>query len=99
MNTFWTVSNNKGVIKKEERTRIMNLNKRGNAESIMTFDFSTLYSKIPQRKLLKVLHELAGFYFDRGLHNYINLNRFSAKWISEPYSYSVISDLYSLKKL
>ena len=75
VNTFWTDLNNDSVI-----TRIKNLNKQGKVESIMTFDFSTLYTKKLHRKLvIKKLDELNDFCFDGGSHKYIIVNRFGAK--------------------
>ena len=52
VNTFQTVFDNEPMI-----TRIKNLNKRRNDESLMTFCFSTLYTEIPHSKLLKVFNE------------------------------------------
>ena len=57
VNNFCTISKNKAVI-----TKVKNLNKRG--ESIMTFDFSTLYNKIPLNKLLQILYEMIDFCFN-----------------------------------
>ena len=55
-NTFWTVLNNEPVINK-----IKSFNKRYNSYTIMTFDFATLYTKIPHKKLLKVRYNLIDF--------------------------------------
>ena len=46
--------------------RLKNLSKRGNGKFIMTFDFSTLHTKIPHSKPLKILYELTDFCFDGG---------------------------------
>ena len=43
---------------------------------------STLYTKIPHDKLLKVLNELTDFCFDGGLCNFIVVNKYSANWAS-----------------
>ena len=58
VNTFWTVLNKEALI-----TSFKNLNKRNKDESVMAFDFSTLYTKILHSKLLKVLYELTDFCF------------------------------------
>ena len=42
VNTFWVVQNNKAVI-----DAINGLNKQRKATSISSFDFSTLYAKLP----------------------------------------------------
>ena len=56
--TFWVIQNNENVIKS-----INKLNKQNSAKSINTFDFSTLYTKIPHARLLDVLNELVDFCF------------------------------------
>ena len=43
---------------------IPKLYKPATTESKITFDFPTLYSKIPHTKLLKVLYELNNSFFD-----------------------------------
>ena len=66
----------------------------------MTFDLFNLYAKVVHRKLLmKELHELNDFCFDRGSHKHISVNRFGAKWVSKSnsYLYSLINVLF--KKL
>ena len=45
---------------------IPKLYKPATTESKITFDFPTLYSKIPHTKLLKVLYELNNSFFDWG---------------------------------
>ena len=77
VNSFWTVLNNEPVIREIDK-----LNKRSKAETITTFDFSTLYTKITHDKLLKVLNELTDFCFDGGLGNFIVVNKYSASWAS-----------------
>ena len=56
---MWVVQNNVPV------TAAMNgLNKQRKATSVLTFDFSTLYTKLPHNKLLMVLNKFIGFCFD-----------------------------------
>ena len=64
--TFWVIQNNENVIKSIEK-----LNSRNSAKSIKTYDFSTLYTKIPHQKLLDVLSELVDFCFQGGTHEQI----------------------------
>ena len=66
---FWVVQNNKPVI-----NSINELNKRRKATSVSTFEFSTLYTKLPHNKLLMVLNSLINFYFDGGENKYITVN-------------------------
>ena len=47
------------------------LNKRRKATSVSTFDFATLYNKLPHNKLLIVLNRLIDFCFDGGECKYI----------------------------
>lgn len=56
VNGFWIVLNNEAVI-----SMIKNLNRRIKGESINTFDFFTLSTKMQQRKILKVLYNLIDF--------------------------------------
>ena len=76
VNTFWVVRNNKPV------TDAMNgLNKRRKSTSVSTFDFSTLYTKLPHNKLLMVLNSLIDFCFDGGECKYITVN-YGARWVN-----------------
>ena len=59
VNTIWVVQNKKPVI-----DAMNGLNKRRKAASVSTFDFSTLYTKLPHNKLLMVLNSLIDFCFD-----------------------------------
>ena len=77
VNTFWVVQNNKPV------TDAMNgLNKRRKETSVSTFDFSTLYTKLPHNKLLMVLNSLIDFCFDGGECKYITVNNYGARWVN-----------------
>ena len=51
------------------------INKKKNAKSISTFDFSTLYTKIPHDKLIKELAEVIDFVFDAGSSKYIAISQ------------------------
>ena len=88
VNTFWVVQNNKPVI-----DAMNGLNKRRKATSVSTFDFSTLYTKLPH-KLLMVLNSLIDFCFDGGEYKYIAVNNYGARWVKMQlliYSLIVIS--------
>ena len=56
INTFWVVQDKEPVLK-----AIKKINKRMGAKTISTFDFSTLYTKIPHEKLKYVLAEIVKF--------------------------------------
>ena len=57
------------------------LNKRRQATSVSTFDFSTLYTKLPHKKLLMILNSLIDFCFDGGKSEYTTVNNYGARWI------------------
>ena len=60
-NRFWPIENSKPII--EELKRI---NKRNGAKDISTYDFSTLYTKLPHDDLLNNLYEIVDFVFSGG---------------------------------
>ena len=60
-NRFWVIQNSKTLISK-----LKELNKKDNAKIISTFDFSTLYTKLPHADLIRVLNELIEFVFNGG---------------------------------
>lgn len=92
VNTFWVVQNNRPVI-----DAMMKLNKRNKAKSISTFDFSTLYTKLPHNKLLDVLHKLIDFCFTGGDHKYITISKFGARWCKERCDNKISFDKQSMK--
>ena len=51
------------------------LNKMGKANCISTFDFSTLYTKIPHEKLLKVMNELTDVCFQGGDREFLSVTK------------------------
>ena len=76
--TFWVIQNNENVIKS-----INNINRRNSAKTISTFDFSTLYTKIPHQQLLDVLNELVDFCFQGGTHEQLSVTKVGARWVSK----------------
>ena len=75
VNKFWIIQNTKPIIHS-----INNLNKRNTAKSLATFDFSTLYTKIPHDKLKKVLNEIIDFAFKGGTREFIKVYSSTAYW-------------------
>ena len=65
-NKFWVIQNSDPILESIGR-----INKKKNAKSISTFDFSTLYTKLPHDKLIKELSDLINFVFDGGTSKYI----------------------------
>ena len=60
-NKFWVLQNSDPVI-----SSIKRINRKKGAKSIATYDFSTLYTKLPHDKLVKELLKLIDFCFDGG---------------------------------
>ena len=79
--TFWVIENNQEVLKSLER-----LNRRGKAQCMSTFDFSTLYTKIPHDKLTEVLNEITDTCFNGGNRELISVTKSGARWVTKPSS-------------
>ena len=71
IDSSWTVLNSDPVI-----TKFKTLNKRNKADTIMTLDFSTLYIKISQKKLWKVIYEFLDFHFDAPEYTYVSVTKY-----------------------
>ena len=56
------------------------INKRKNAKSISTFDFTTLYTKIPHNQLIETLCEAIDFAFNGGDKKYLAFSGKRAFW-------------------
>ena len=75
-NKFWILQNTEPIL-----DIIKNINRRKRAKSISTYDFSTLYTKLPHDKLIIELCKLIDFVFEAGDKNYIKINRWGkAYW-------------------
>ena len=72
---FWVIQDKQPVIKS-----IKNINKRRCAKSISTYDFSTLYTKIPHDKLKDVLHKITDFCWEGCKNVKIRVNDQGAFW-------------------
>ena len=57
-NRFWVIQNSKSLLLKLEQ-----LDTKKAAKKISTFDFSTLYTKLPHKDLIGVLQDLVEFVF------------------------------------
>ena len=67
-NKFWVLQNSEPIL-----SILNNINKKKNAKSISTFDFSTLYTKLPHDKLIKSLKDIISFVFEGGDKPYIKI--------------------------
>ena len=93
VNTFWCVQNNSPI-----RKSINKLNLLNKAKSISTFDFSTLYTKIPHNKLIYVLNSLVDFCFNGGSCKFVAITSQGAKWVDNPQNYNICFNKCSIKK-
>ena len=77
--TFFIIQNNSLHLK-----CINKINKRKNGKPISTFEFSTLYTKIPHEKLLDTLYKSVHFLFRGGTRDYIiNKRQGCSSWSSK----------------
>ena len=93
INTFWVIQNSRQVTE-----AIKKINKRGYARSVNTFDFSTLYTKIPHDKLIFVLHSIVDFCFKGGECKYIAVTKQGARWVRDATGYEVYFDKETIKQ-
>ena len=75
VSNFWVIQNNKPVI-----DRISKINNSKKAKSIRTFDFSTLYTKIPHNLLKAAMKEIVDFCFKGGLSHGVYITSKGAFW-------------------
>ncbi len=78
-NRFWVVENSFPIIKKMDQ-----INKKHNAKNISTFDFSTLYTKIPHHLLIEVISQLIDFIFkSKSTNSRIGFSNSSVYWTTK----------------
>ena len=92
-NKFWVLQNSNPVLE-----TLNHINRKKNAKSISTFDFSTLYTKLPHDKLVKELSEVIDFVFNAGNNKYIAISNYGkAYWAKYRPKTSVSFTINSLK--
>ena len=72
---FWVIQNSNPVIE-----RINKINNRNKAKTIATFDFATLYTKIPHQLLIDALDNIVDFAFKGGIADAVYINKYGASW-------------------
>jgi len=87
---FWVADNNSDVI-----SAINHISSKNNAKSVATYDFSTLYTKIPHTELIKVLNELVDFTFNNKNRQYLSVTK-SANWVTGKVA---VKKLYTVEKV
>ena len=78
-NRFWVINNSKPLI---ERLEVINTRKK--AKDISTYDFSTLYTKLPHDDLLRVLNSHIDFVFDGGTSKHLGFSDNKVFWTRKP---------------
>ena len=78
-NRFWVINNSKPLV---ERLEVINTRKK--AKDISTFDFSTLYTKLPHNDLLRVLNSQIDFAFDGGTSKHLGYTDNKVFWTRKP---------------
>ena len=92
-NKFWVLQNSNPVL-----DSLNKINKKKNAKSISTFDFSTLHTKLPHEKLIKEISEVIDFVFDADSSQYIAISKYGkAYWAKHRPKTSVSFTRNSLK--
>ena len=77
--TFWVIQNNEQPLESMAR-----ISERTNAKRITTFDFSTLYTKLPHNQLIMVMNKIIEFVFKGGTRDVVAINnRGVATWSSK----------------
>ena len=88
-NRFWVIENSAPVIEK-----LSKINNKKNAKYISTYDFSTLYTKLPHEDLIKNLNEVVDFAFrggnekKDGNRKYLTIRGSSTFWSKKKYGKS-----------
>ena len=77
--SYWIINNRDHVLRAIDKSRV-----RKSAKCLSSFDFSTLYTKIPHDKLIDVLGKIIDFAFKGGTRNKISVNSFGrADWLKD----------------
>ena len=74
-NRMWIVDNSVEVIEKIDK-----INKRKNVKNIRTYDFSTLYTSIPHKKLKQQMDWVISQAFNDDARKFIRIDNASAHW-------------------
>lgn len=60
------------------------MNRKANAKAVLTFHFSTFYTKLSYFDLINVANDITEFRFDGGNKNHIDLSGNRAFWCHKP---------------
>ena len=83
INTCWVIQNSTPFLETLDK-----INSRNNAKGVSSFDFSTLYTKIPHVKLFDELFGIIKFIFKGGASTEIFVNKLgTARWTKKNKAY------------
>ena len=88
-NRFWVIENSSPILE-----RFKKLNERRGARDISTYDFSTLYTKLPHKELIDNLNKIVDFTFNGGNskkdgnRNFMTLKGSSVFWSKKKHGLS-----------
>ena len=91
-NKFWIIQNSFPILEKLDE-----INQKKNAREISTFDFSTLYTKLPHDDLIRVLHEMVDFAFNggkfknKGNRNFLTIFNHYSYWTKKSHGHNSFS--------
>ena len=89
---FWIIENNAQVVED-----LKFINSKRNARNVKTFDFSTLYIKIPLDDLKKKLKEIVDKAYKGGHNKYIQITSKTARWFhGKKYESFTKEDIFSM---
>ena len=83
----WMIDNNAAVLED-----IQTINSKKNARNVQTFDFSTLYTKIPLEDLKEKLKETVEKAFKGGQNQFIQITKKNSRWYHSKRKESVSKD-------
>ena len=93
-NRFWVVQNSRPIVEK-----LNSINNKRRAKTISTFDFSTLYTKLPHQDLVEVLSKNVEFAFngrkDKSSGNYLTVKGNKVFWTKKKHG----SNSYTKSKI
>ncbi len=91
--SYWIVNDRGPVLEAVKKSAA-----RKSAKCLSSFDFSTLYTKIPHDKLIYVLNNIIDFVFKGGKRNKVSVHKSGrASWVSNAKKSSTVFDIDTIK--
>ena len=79
--------------------QVPRMSRKGNAKTVATFDFSTLYTKIPHDKLIEVLNTIIDSTFNKTNRKYLSVTKSGAHWVTGKKHVNKIYDADKVKAI